>query len=109
MLSEHLYSRLPIGSHRFKHYCKPDNPKKPLSATVTADGAVWHCHRCGESGSLHGERSKPRRILTTSPTTTSATRRTFLSDFGRDIWSACESLSGDATEYLQARHCVIPP
>src|SRR5450631_1642335 len=104
MLHEQPYSGLPIGSHRFRHDCKPTSTSKPVSVTVTAAGAVWVCHRCGETGNLNDERSRSRPILTTSSTN----RQTF-SDFARDTWGKCETLSGIATEYLLARRCVIPP
>jgi len=34
---------------------------------------------------------------------------TTLSEFGRQLWSACDKLQGTAVAYLEARNCVIPP
>jgi hypothetical protein len=32
-----------------------------------------------------------------------------LSEYGHSVWRECRTLSGIALDYLQARHCLIPP
>jgi putative DNA primase/helicase len=96
------YSRLPLGSHRFRHGCKLNSTRKPLNVTVTREGFVWYCHRCQEGGSQQGE-STVRQPIATSVTCTT------LSEYGRELWHTCRELGGYGVSYLRARRCVIPP
>jgi putative DNA primase/helicase len=97
------FANLPIGEHRFTHSCKENSRSKPLHATVTSEGVVWTCFRCGEKGSLRHARERSRMPLRT------ATKYATLSDYGRELWRTSRELGGDALEYLRARRCAIPP
>jgi putative DNA primase/helicase len=99
------YAHLPIGVHRFRHYCKENSTTKPLKVTVTGEGFVWYCHRCHETGPLSEDGNSRRRPMIVSP----HTMRDTLSDFGHELWRQCRTLSATAVDYLQARHCVVPP
>ncbi len=97
------YGRLPLGSHRLRHGCKPSSTTKPLKVTVTRDGVVWCCHRCHEvGGAQHGwGPARPRTVMSETFST--------LSEDGRELWRVCRALDGDGFAYLHARRCVIPP
>jgi putative DNA primase/helicase len=102
-----------IGSHRLSCPACSRGPRdKTLGLTIEAGGAgVAHCFRCAFTESYHPEcgahlttPSKPR-IKAAAPTAKHDT----LSDYGRDLWAASKRLSGEALDYLAARHCRIPP
>jgi hypothetical protein len=115
--------------------CSRGPRDKTLGVTVDDRGAVAHCFRCeftaahNADGGLNlsalkrgpvvvgddhgkrptladaGERMRNGRILPRQPLSKHET----LSDYGRQLWSACRPISGLARAYLEARACVIPP
>ncbi|CBJ38919.1 protein of unknown function [Ralstonia solanacearum CMR15] len=100
------------GNHRVTcPACGRGERDKTLGLTIEVDGkGVAHCFRCTFTESyrpLHGARlqvaAKPRIKATTTQ------RHEVLSDYGRELWSACKPLSGAAVAYLEGRHCCIPP
>lgn len=95
---------LAIGAHRLEHDCKPNSKAKPLGVTVKADGVVWQCFRCGESGGSRTATAARRAVVPATPQT-----HTTLSQYGRELWDSCQPIAGTAREYLEARQCVIPP
>lgn len=100
------------GNHRTTcPVCGRGERDKTLGLTIEADGkGVAHCFRCAFTESYRPDRgarpqapAKPRLKAVTTQ------RHEVLSDYGRDLWSACKPISGSAMDYLTARRCYIPP
>ncbi len=98
------FAHLPLGDHRLAHDCKPNSRSKPLHVKVDAAGYTFHCHRCGESGGSRAQTAARRIIAPATPQPHQT-----LSQFGRELWSACAPIAGAAGSYLESRGCVIPP
>ena len=90
--------------------CGRNEREKTLGITIEPGGkGVAHCFRCG-----HIETNRPDsktwsahlRPIQRKPV---LLKREVLSEYGLDLWSACEPLSGAAVAYLKARRCVVPP
>lgn len=91
----------------------PDCGRSPkdrtCGVTVEHDGSgVAHCFRCGYV-ETHREDDSYRRPGLRPVRAAAPVQHEVLSDYGRDLWSACRPVSGDALAYLTARQCVIPP
>ena len=106
-------TRLKPGENRLPCPTCDRGPKDTaLSVRLEPDGVfVWHCHRlCGMNGSSrsrdHNSPPQPRQ-----PAPRAAERPRGLSDSGRALWAATETVLGQAVAvgYLQARACVLPP
>lgn len=103
------FRNLPSGAHRLP--C-PECAKRPndktLGVTVDYDGGVWHCFRCGTTGSWHADRHYARSgrpvVLTKEPD-----RHLTLASHWRDAWRTFTPVCGTAKSYLEARGCAIPP
>lgn len=95
-----------------RRQCCPGCARSPKDRTcgITIDdrGGVAHCFRCGYVENRFDDevRLRPGRTL---PRTAAAARHEVLSDFGRQLWNACQPISGVARAYLEARCCVVPP
>ncbi|MBK8762092.1 MAG: toprim domain-containing protein [Sulfuritalea sp.] len=104
-------ARLKPGENRLPCPTCDRGPKDTaLSVRLEPDGViVWHCHRlCGTDGSSRSRDPKtPPRPRQTPPQ--AAERPRGLSDSARALWAATEPVSGAATDYLQARACMLPP
>ena len=55
-----------------------------------------------------GRKMKPVHLSTFSSSQPSDTQKRW-SDYAESVWQSCHPISGTALQYLQARHCVIPP
>lgn len=101
------------GNHRIScPACGRSERDKTLGLTIDADGkGVAHCFRCNltesyrpDGGARLTNRSEPR-IKAAAP----SEKHDSLSDYGRDLWAASKPVSGVALDYLNTRHCRIPP
>lgn len=54
-------------------------------------------------------KAAPAKCVQRTPSTDEEPNFTTLSEFGRQLWDACDKLQGVAVAYLEARNCVIPP
>ncbi|SPR99314.1 DUF7146 domain-containing protein [Cupriavidus taiwanensis] len=106
------WNRYDVGKHRVScPACGRGERDKSLGLTIEADGkGVAHCFRCSLTESYRPESgarlSMPPAHRIKAETTQ---KHETLSDYGRDLWRDCRPLSGVAVDYLNARHCVIPP
>lgn len=100
------------GNHRIPcPACGRSDRDKTLGLTIEADGkGVAHCFRCNFTESYRPERGA-RQQTAAMPRIRAVTtqKHETLSEYGRDLWRACNPLSGAAVAYLKARRCVIPP
>lgn len=77
---------------------------------VTAGTLFFLAQAAGWKRPRDAAEIKPRPVpakLTQQPV--ERPTRAGLSDYARQLWSACRPLSGPALAYLQARCCVVPP
>ena len=106
------YESLDEGNHRVAcPTCGRGGRDKTLGIKVEGDGnAVAHCFRC-EFTESYRPQSNVRHLRIAKPVERAASvqKHTTLSEYGRSLFNACEPISGEATAYLQARNCVIPP
>jgi len=100
-----------VGNHRTAcPGCSRKAGDKTLGITIEIDGkGVAHCFRCNyvethrpDVGTIY----RPGKAGVKAP---APAKHETLSEYGREIWSACRPLSGIALQYLQARRCAIPP
>ncbi|MEM5276703.1 toprim domain-containing protein [Cupriavidus taiwanensis] len=79
--------------------------------TIEADGkGVAHCFRCAFTESYRPDRGARQQAAPTPHIKALTTQKhEVLSNYGRELWSACTPLSGVAVAYLKARQCCIPP
>ncbi|MEM5427204.1 DUF7146 domain-containing protein [Cupriavidus oxalaticus] len=106
------WTHFDAGNHRIPcPACGRGERDKTLGLTIEADGkGVAHCFRCNFTESYRPERGARQQAPFKPRIKAVATRKhEVLSDYGRDLWSACEPLSGAAVAYLKARRCRIPP
>lgn len=105
---EAIGSGLAVGDHRLRcPECGRSDRDKTLGVTIKPDGgAVAHCFRCGFVGAHRdpGQRKAPSVAQRKIPE-----KAMNLSDWGMGFWHQCQTLSGVAVDYLNARNCVIPP
>lgn len=71
---------------------------------VTTERGLAHCFRCGHVETLHGHAEKTQQRP--APIVSAHER---LSEYGRQMWSECLPISGEAAAYLSARRCARPP
>jgi len=78
-----------------------------LSVKVDSEGGVARCFRCHSvwksshpNVRRNGEARRPRLAHG---------KRETLSDYWRELWSACCPIGGIARDYLKARRCQLPP
>ncbi|KAI3598724.1 hypothetical protein D8I24_5670 [Cupriavidus necator H850] len=101
-----------VGNHRLRcPACGRGDRDKTLGLTIEADGkGVAHCFRCSFTESYRPDWGTRRQMPAAPRIKAVVTQKhETLSDYGRDLWSACKPLSGVAAAYLKARRCVIPP
>lgn len=105
-LLQALPAGLAVGDHRLPcPVCDRGPRDTALSVTVKPDGGmVAHCFRCGFVSTHRLQHPPPPRTEKPMPP-----KLTQLSDRGVGLWHRCKTLSGVAVDYLNARHCVIPP
>ena len=99
------------GNHRTAcPACARNEREKTLGLTIEHSGkGVAHCFRCG-----HVEtNSRDAKSWTAAPLLVerrpSPQKHEVLSNYGLELWSACEPVFGAALAYLKARRCVVPP
>jgi hypothetical protein len=101
------------GSHRIEcPSCGRGGRDKTAGLTMELDGkGVLHCFRCSYTESHHPDRGAAvRRAPTIKPShKADGQQHQRLSEWGRDLWHNCHTLGGVAVQYLQSRHCQIPP
>jgi putative DNA primase/helicase len=100
------------GQHRAPcPWCDKGPRDDALAVRIDADGACWHCHRCGEKGALRQAQDcnalRPRR-RTPAP---EPERHDTLSPWGLNLWDTCRPVEPGtfAAAYLDARCCAVPP
>ena len=89
------------GEHRIEcPACGRGGRDKTAGLTVEPDSAVMHCFRCSHVETFKPERGAVVRAPTITPQRppTQAKYET-LSDWGRELWSQCQAISGVATTY----------
>ena len=78
--------------------------------TVEPDSAVMHCFRCNHTAIYRPDRGAIVRAPTIKPQRPPAqAKHETLSDWGRELWSQCQAISGVALAYLNHRRCCVPP
>lgn len=82
---------------------KPDGRIGPGTLFYMARAQGW---KPPNKGAVLKLRLRPAQAVSRPA---AALQRKGLSDYARDIWSACKPISGPARAYLEARRCVIPP
>ncbi|MDC6177812.1 toprim domain-containing protein [Ralstonia solanacearum] len=100
------------GNHRIPcPACGRGERDKTLGLTIEADGkGVAHCFRCAFTESYRSDRGARQQMpAATRIKAVTTQKHETLSEYGRDLWSACKPLSGAAAAYLMARRCAIPP
>ena len=100
------------GEHRVScPACRRGERDKAAGLKVEPDGkALLHCFRCGLVETYRPENGVTYRAPAVRPAIKPvAPKRDTLSDWGRALWDSCLPISGEAQDYLQFRHCVIPP
>ncbi|SOY56031.1 DUF7146 domain-containing protein [Cupriavidus taiwanensis] len=100
------------GNHRTTcPACGRGERDKTLGLTIEADGkGVAHCFRCAFTESYRPDcGARPQAPARPRIKAVATQKHETLSDYGRELWSACKPLSGAAAAYLEARHCRIPP
>ena len=105
------WSAFEPGNHRTAcPSCGRNERDRTLGVTIEYGGkGVAHCFRCG-----HVETHRPDAKTWTRPARlverpATPQKHEALSDYGLELWSACEPLSGIALAYLGARRCKVPP
>jgi hypothetical protein len=100
-----------IGEHRvICPQCGDNKRTKNAGLRVDSEGAVLHCFKCSYVETYRDKSSSVRRAPTIRPQRPpDQPQYTTLSDWGRALWKATLELSGAALDYLEHRHCVIPP
>jgi hypothetical protein len=83
---------------------KPDGRIGPGTLFYLARAQGWRPPKDGAAPRL-----RPRPAQAVSRPEAAAPQRKGMSNYARDLWSACKPLAGPALEYLKARACVIPP
>ena len=102
-------STLKSGNYRIEcPHCGRGAKDKTAGLKVETNRAVVHCFRCNYTESFH-QKSSNFYQPPNAQAQTSQTKHKSLSEWGRDIWKCTQELSGVAIEYLNARHCCIPP
>ena len=107
MLPPHL-SGFPIGSHRLRcDHCGKGPSDKTLGMTVNQDGAVFHCFRCGVSGSHRNDRDVIRQApISAAP----VAAKLEWSTLAERIWQRTQPIRGTLGQtYLERRGCALPP
>lgn len=107
------FKSIEVGNHRIEcPSCgRGGHNDKTLGVTIEPDGkGVAHCFRCEFTESYRPE-SGGRHLHIVKPVerATSLQKFTALSEYGRNLFNACDPLSGEAVAYLTARNCVTPP
>lgn len=74
---------------------------------VNIDTGVFHCFRCGYKGQADASKDALNTGMTYKKS--KIVHQDGLSDWAQELWAECRPLRGVAIEYLQHRHCVIPP
>jgi putative DNA primase/helicase len=98
-----------IGNHRIAcPECGRGGRDKTAGLKVEGGSAVMHCFRCGAVQSYRAERAIVRRGPCIKPRQAQQ-QHTTLNDWGKSLWGSTQELSGVAVDYLQHRHCQIPP
>jgi len=98
------------GDHRVAcPSCGTKPSVKNAGLKVDHDGALLHCFKCGLIETYREKQYAVRRVPTIKPQQHQSQQYTELSPWGRDLWSSTRELSGVAVDYLQHRHCMIPP
>lgn len=99
------------GNHRIScPACGRGDRDKTLGVTIESDGkGVAHCFRCDFIESYRPDRGARQQAHEPRTKAVAAQKHEVLSDYGRELWSACKPLSGVAVAYLEGRRCVIPP
>lgn len=106
-----VWTDYPPGDHRAScPSCGRKPSDKSMGITIEADGAgVAHCFRCDFVETWREQRTtrRPGKV----PASPVAPRKhETLSEYGRDLWSACTGLAGTIGEaYLLHRRCATPP
>ncbi|KXU91080.1 hypothetical protein CI15_00330 [Paraburkholderia monticola] len=103
-----------VGEHRIQCPACGRGPRdKTCGLTIKLDySGVAHCHRCSFVETYRPERGAHIAAPSTPRITgrQRAPKRETLSDYGCDLWDACEPLKGSvAVDYLASRKCVLPP
>jgi hypothetical protein len=86
--------------------CRKGQRDDALAVTLEAEGsAVWHCHRCGWSGSTRA-RGRTRTVPPLHP----ERRPEGLPAAAEAIWNASRIIAGGCVggSYLSARGCALP-
>lgn len=104
------WAALELGNHRMPcPACARTERDKALGVTIEHSGrGVAHCFRCDFTETWRDERASTQAGTYKAPAQ-SAPRHEVLSNYGRDLWSACRPLAGSALAYLESRGCIIPP
>jgi putative DNA primase/helicase len=97
------------GEHRAPcPWCDRGPRDDALAVKIDADGATWHCHRCGKRGGIRQTHDGTRPEQRPKPDF-----QTYhvLSDWARALWETCQPIVPDciASRYLTGRGCRIPP
>ncbi|QGZ61079.1 DUF7146 domain-containing protein [Paraburkholderia acidisoli] len=106
------WNQYAMGNHRIMcPACGRGDRDRNLGLTIEANGnGVCHCFRCAYTEHFHpGFGSRP--MLNSQPRAkpNAPTKHEYLSEYGQALWAKCEPLSGEASAYLTARRCRIPP
>jgi putative DNA primase/helicase len=105
--------RYQAGNHRAPcPWCRKGKGDTALAVKVDAEGACWHCHRCGEKGgSRNGNGSPVTRPVLPQNAEKSPERHETLSPWGRTLWDNARPIEPEtiAGRYLTGRGCLLPP
>ena len=107
-----IWGNYSVGQYRITcPHCGKGPNDKSAGITINSDlSGVIHCFRCQYVEYRKNDRSTPRRESFKQLTpSTSAAKRTTLSDWGWAIWNQSSPVGGTAAQYLKSRRCTLPP
>lgn len=110
---DHLSTQV-VGKHRVAcPVCDRGTKDTAGSLTVKDDGfQVFHCFRCEITECQIPDQKRYLPVIhppRPKVATNHKEQRIGLSPEGAKLWDQCLQISGVAREYLEYRHCVIPP
>lgn len=111
--NSHVYfSDYAIGEHRITcPACgRGAKDKNIFGLTIKPNGTgIGRCFRCNYVETYTPDNTQVRRPPTIKASATTGQKHTTLSDWGHALWRECRPVHGVARQYLEHRHCWVPP